>query len=94
MLRTLVDDWAHLNVEDRRRLIGEVFAEVRVDAQGVRDFMPRDEWKPYMAAVVPATATVTTERKTGFEPAVRPSLRPHLARPRRRSRRDAVGLLK
>lgn len=62
MLRTLVDDWAHLNVEDRRRLIGEVFAEVRVDAQGVRDFMPRDEWKPYMAAVVPATATVTTER--------------------------------
>ena len=69
MLRTLVDDWAHLNIEDRRRLIGEVFAEVRVDAQGVRDFMPRDEWKPYMAAVVPATARVTAERKTGLEPA-------------------------
>ena len=46
-----------------------MFAEVRVDAQGVRDFMPRDEWKPYMAAVVPATARVTTERKTGLEPA-------------------------
>jgi hypothetical protein len=67
MLRTLVDDWAHLTIEDRRRLVSEVFAEVRVDAQGVRDFMPRDEWKPYMAAVIPATARVTTERKTGVK---------------------------
>ena len=43
---------------------------MRVDAQGVRDFMPRDEWKPYMAAVVPATARVTTERKTGLRAAM------------------------
>jgi hypothetical protein len=48
---------------------------VRVNARGVRDFIPRDEWKPYMAAAIPATARVTAERKTGVIRAGGPSIR-------------------
>jgi hypothetical protein len=35
------------------------------------DFLPRDEWRPYMRAVVTPERRVSTERKTGLEPAVR-----------------------
>jgi hypothetical protein len=69
MMRTLVDDWEHMDTAERRRIIEDVFAEVHANAEGLTDFLPRDEWRPYMRAVVTPERRVTTERKTGLEPA-------------------------
>ena len=69
MLRTLVDDWRDMETRERRRLIEDVFAEVRANEAGVTEFLPRDDWRPYIRAVVPPELRVSTERKTGLEPA-------------------------
>ena len=52
MLRTLVDDWRDMETREPRRLIEDVFAEIRANERGVTEFLPRDEWRPYMRAVV------------------------------------------
>ena len=67
MLRTLVDDWDEMTLEERKRLIGLVFEQITADAEGLTGLQPREDWKPYMRAVVPATGG--SERKTGLEPA-------------------------
>ena len=70
MLRTLVDDWELLTLDERRALVGEIFEEITANETGVEDFLPRESWKQYMRAVVPDDSEkVPTERKTGLEPA-------------------------
>ena len=73
MLSSLVEDWDEMTIEERRRLIGTVFSEIYPpDAEGRIRALPRDDWKPYMAAVLREPLTVDrwgTERKTGLEPA-------------------------
>ena len=69
LLRSLVDEWAELSVDERRRLVELVFAEIRADGEGIAELVPHEEWRPYMRAVVPAHDRVVAERKTGLEPA-------------------------
>ena len=68
MLATLVDDWDDMTAEERRRVIDVVFAEVHASSAGIAKLLPREDWKPYMAAVLRTPVTVQrwgTERKTG-----------------------------
>ena len=72
MLATLVDDWDDMTSEERRHLIGTVFAEVYADKDGISKILPREDWKPYMAAVLRMPAALArwgTERKTGLRAA-------------------------
>ena len=67
---TLVDDWVFLTTDERRALVREVFEEINANTEGIEDFLPRELWKDYMRAVVPAESEkVPTARKTGLEPA-------------------------
>jgi hypothetical protein len=69
-LATLVDDWDDMTSEERRHLIGTVFVEVYADKDGISKMLPREDWNPYMAAVLRTPAALErwgTERKTGVK---------------------------
>ena len=66
MLRPLVDDWRDMETRERRRLIEDVFAEIRANEASVTEFLRRDERRPYMRAVLTPELRVSTERKTGL----------------------------
>lgn len=71
-LRTVVDDWHEMAVEERRRALSLVFERIVVGADGVTELDPYEEWRPYMRAVLERPRVlprVPTERKTGLEPA-------------------------
>ena len=53
MLATLVEDWDEMTAEERRRVIDVVFAEIHASSEGIAKILPREDWKPYMAAVLP-----------------------------------------
>jgi len=70
MLATLVEDWDDMTQEERRRMIGVVFAEIHASNEGIARLLPREDWKPYMQAVLRDPATLArwgTERKTGLK---------------------------
>jgi hypothetical protein len=73
MLATLVEDWDEMTQEERRQVVGTVFAEIYPpDANGTVRAIPREDWRPYMAAVLRTPVDIDrwgTERKTGLEPA-------------------------
>jgi hypothetical protein len=53
MLATLVENWDEMTLEERRRVVGTVFAEIYPpDAEGKIRALTREDWKPYMAAVL------------------------------------------
>lgn len=54
MLSTLVDDWDFLSADERKALIAEIFEEITASELGIVDFLPREAWKSYMRAVIPA----------------------------------------
>ena len=54
LLRTLVDDWDHLTLDERKRFVGLVFEEIVADADGLRELLPHEEWKTYMRSALPA----------------------------------------
>lgn len=81
---TVADDWSSMTDEEEKRVLQMIFSEIRADhtADGLTvEFKPRPIWEPYVEAVLArqrqgaeAPPTVTTsERKTGVEPAARPS---------------------
>ena len=70
MLATLVEDWDEMTAEERRRVVGTVFAEIHASNAGIVKLLPREDWKPYMQAVLREPATLGrwgTERKTGVK---------------------------
>jgi hypothetical protein len=60
-----------MTLEDRRRVVTTVFAEIYPPTAHPRlRAQPREDWKPYMAAVLRTPALVArwgTERKTGVK---------------------------
>ena len=48
MLSMLVDDWDEMTTEERRKLLGTVFADKHVDTNGITRLLPKEDWKPYM----------------------------------------------
>ena len=83
-LESIVDDWSVMTDEEKKRVLQMIFSEIGADhtIDGLKiEFRSRPIWEPYVEAVlarqrqeqdtlVPVT---TSERKTGLEPAVRPS---------------------
>ncbi|HEV8534522.1 MAG TPA: SHOCT domain-containing protein [Candidatus Limnocylindria bacterium] len=63
-IRSLVDHWGAMTVEERKRLIGFVFEDIRAGVDGIKRFLPREDWRRYMAAVVQGCLP---ERKTGVK---------------------------
>ena len=66
--------------EDKKRVLQIIFAEIRADHtdNGVKvEFKPKPIWEPYVEAVLarqrqgelPPPTVITSERKTGLEPA-------------------------
>jgi hypothetical protein len=81
MLRTLVEDWEHVTIDERKRLVASIF-EVIVADESALDFTPRESWKAYMRTVVPTLKTNESapseggsERKTGLIRAAGPCAR-------------------
>ena len=77
MLRSLVEDWAHVTLDERKRLIASIFEKITLTPDDkVLDCTPRESWKAYVRAVIPPRTTNESapseggsERKTGLEPA-------------------------
>jgi hypothetical protein len=77
MVRTLVEDWVHVTLEERKRLVASIFEVITLTPdQEELDCTPRESWKTYVRAVIPATKPNEStpfkggsERKTGLEPA-------------------------
>ena len=80
-----------MTVEEKKRVLQLIFSEIRADhtEDGLNiEFRPKPIWEPYVVAVLArqrqgqstAVPVTTSERKTGFEPAVR--TRSHAATPR------------
>jgi hypothetical protein len=70
MLRTLVEDWEHVTLDERKRLIASIFETVTADPTKdvALDCTPREGWKAYVRAVIPAEyAEGGSERKTGVK---------------------------
>ena len=79
-LQSVVDDWSIMTDEDKKRVLQIIFSEIRADHtdDGLKvEFRPRPIWEPYVEAVlarrrqeeIPSPVVITSERKTGFEPA-------------------------
>jgi hypothetical protein len=71
-LGSLVDDSPSMTIDERRRLVAMVFHEIGANSAGISWLCPRDDWKGYVAAVVPVEgrplqSAGLTERKTGVK---------------------------
>jgi hypothetical protein len=76
MVRTLVEDWVHVTIDERKRLVASIFEVITLSTdQEELDCTPRESWKTYVRAVIPTKPNETSqfeggsERKTGLEPA-------------------------
>ena len=58
MLATLVEDWDEMTPEERRRVVGVVFAEIHASSDGIARLLPREDWKLYIRAVLREPATL------------------------------------
>jgi hypothetical protein len=59
-----------MTAEERRRVVDVVFAEVHASSKGIARTLPREDWKPSMAAVRRTPVVLDrwgTERKTGVK---------------------------
>jgi hypothetical protein len=56
MLRSLVEDWEHVMLEERKKVVASIFEVVTAD-EAECEFTPRETWKDFVRAVVPATNT-------------------------------------
>ena len=70
-LKTLVDDWPAMTIEERKRLVGLVFQEIHADheAGGISRFMARPEWRPYMRTAVGVLTRLPVTIPNDNEPA-------------------------
>jgi site-specific DNA recombinase len=73
-LRSVVDDWEQLTIDERRHLVALVVEEVHVRGTGIDWVRPRGDWQDFVEAVVtpegrPLVIEGLSERKTGLEPA-------------------------
>jgi hypothetical protein len=68
LLRSMVEEWDEMTLDERKRLIAVVFEEIQADAEGVRELVPHEEWKACLRSALPKPR-VLSERKTGLEPA-------------------------
>jgi hypothetical protein len=84
-VRSLVDHWDAMTTEERKRLVGFIFEEVRAGVDGIKRFLPWEDWRRYMRTVLGCLP----ERKTGLEPPVR--THSHATGPRRWAGFAAVG---
>jgi site-specific DNA recombinase len=68
LLRSMVEEWDEMTLDERKRLIAVVFEEIQADAEGLRELVPHEEWKACLRSALPKPR-VLSERKTGLEPA-------------------------
>jgi hypothetical protein len=61
-VRSLVDHWDAMTTEERKRLVGFIFEEVRAGVDGIKRFLPWEDWRRYMRTVLGCLP----ERKTGL----------------------------
>jgi hypothetical protein len=71
-----VEDWEHVTLDERKKAVASIFETITADptADVLLDCAPRESWKDYVRAVVPATKTNEStpieggsERKTGVK---------------------------
>ena len=61
----MVEDWLHVTLEERKRLVASIFEVITLDDTGELDCTPRESWKDYARAVIPAT-TANESAHQGF----------------------------
>ena len=64
-------DWAEMTIDERRRMVGLMFEEIRAGHDGIEELVPREEWKLYVRMTVPERVEMPalrmlSERKTGL----------------------------
>jgi hypothetical protein len=53
--RRVVEDWPDVTLEERKRLVASIFEVITLDDTRELDWTPRESWKDYARAVIPAT---------------------------------------
>ncbi|HAF10228.1 MAG TPA: hypothetical protein DCK98_09130 [Chloroflexi bacterium] len=68
-LAGFIDAWPEMTIEERKRVVAAVFQEIRANEDGISRFLPRDDWKRFVTAVVGVLSAPrgVTERKTGLK---------------------------
>ena len=67
ILKTLVDEWATMTADERKRMLAAIFDTVTASAEGVDRLEPCEDWRPYVIAAIPEPVGLPTERKTGVK---------------------------
>ncbi|MDP9276080.1 MAG: DUF3106 domain-containing protein [Chloroflexota bacterium] len=73
ILGTLVDTWDGMTNADRTRMLAGIIDSISASAKGFDRMEPAEDWRPYLIAAIPSPIGLSAERKTGLEPAIRPS---------------------
>ena len=58
LLTTLVEEWATMNADERKRMLAAIFDSITANAEGVDRLEPCEDWRPYIVAAIPKPVTV------------------------------------
>jgi hypothetical protein len=57
-LTKLVEEWAAMSADERKRLLAAIFHGITANAEGVDRLEPCEDWRPYIVAAIPKPVTV------------------------------------
>lgn len=52
-LTTLVEEWAGMTNDERKRMLAAIFHSITASAEGVQRLEPCEQWRPYVIAAIP-----------------------------------------
>ena len=61
VLATLVDDWATMTAEERKRILATIFDSITANGEGVERLEPCEDWRPYVVAAIPKPVPVSSD---------------------------------
>jgi hypothetical protein len=65
VLTTLVEEWATMNADDRKRMLAAIFDSITANAEGVDRLEPCEDWRPYIVAAIPKPVKVAPDDDGG-----------------------------
>jgi hypothetical protein len=61
VLTTLVDEWATMTAEERKRMLAAIFDSITANGEGVEWLEPCEDWRPYIVAAIPKPVPVSPD---------------------------------
>lgn len=65
VLKTLVDHWAEMTTDEKKRMLAAIFDSVTATADGITRLEPCEDWRPYLVAAIPKPVQVRRGQQSG-----------------------------